>query len=355
MNKGWIVWIALVVVVVIVVYAYTGFNFSSTLTTVKTTSVSTTMPGGGSTSIIPTTTVQTTIVGCASLFMEGVKPYSSMNQTCTWGGGKLGVWVQAGTAINPSLSIVGKDGITYLQGSFNYNTTALYSNVTLPAQNYTVTLTAGSEAGNGTQKALVKFNLTTTPPNMAYSYIYNANFSDGKYTGWNVSGPGFGTAPISITYANSNTVSCYQGSPWKNYVGVYFATTFTCGLSVSPGNLTSEPFIVNPKTPFLNFKIVSPDDSLIYVEILRINGTGETGSPAVVAHFNTYNISLGANVSSTFANVSIPLTTLTNKVVRIKIVASTVHTLRFVAVGDFYLGSLPNSDKWVAAQINITR
>ena len=271
---------------------------------------------------------------------------------CRWGGGTLGVWVQAGRAFNPEVTIVGHDGITYLQGSFNYNATTFYSNVTLPAQNYNVTIYTNSQNGTG-QIPFVKLNATTSPPAITYPYIYNANFSDGKYTGWNVSGSGFGTAPFSITYANSNAITCYQGGKWRNYGGEYFATTFTCGISVSPGNLTSEAFRVNPKTPFLNFRIISPQDNLIYVEVLKANGTGFT--PTVIAHFNTYNISLGANISSTFANVSIPLTTVSNKVVKIRVVASTLQPQRYVAIGDFGMASLPVTDKWVSEQINITK
>ena len=114
------------------------------------------------------------------------------------GRGELGVWVEAGSAYNATIDIAGADGITYLQGGFNYNITTFYSNVTLPAQNYTVTLSAGSETGTG-GSPFVKLNLTTTPPAITYPYIYNANFSNGKYTGWTVTGAGFGTAPLNIT------------------------------------------------------------------------------------------------------------------------------------------------------------
>jgi len=350
MNKGWIVWIALIVIVVIVAYIYTGLKFPSTQPS-KSTSTSTI---AASTTAVSKTTALTTVkqgylLNCSQLFINGVAPFSSSNETCQWQGGKLGVWAYSGFANGTSFTLVGKDGKTYASGSFNYNATTFYTNVTLPKQNYTVTLSAGSEGGHGTTP-FIKLNQTVAPPPIVYSFIYNANFSDGKYTGWNVSGSGFGTAPFNLAYANSNAVNCYQGSQWRNYPQAYFATTFTCGILVSPGNLTSEAFRVNPKTPFLNFKIISPDDSLIYVEAIEVGG-----NTTVVGHFNTYNISFSPNVSSTFANVSLPLTTLANKIVKIRVVAATIQAQRYVAVGGFSLGSLPKADGWVTSQVNITR
>lgn len=347
MNRGWIVWIVLIAIVAIVAYVYTGFNFHLGSATTTSSSFVTTSVSG---TIAPTTSITTYLLNCSAVFIKGVNPYSSSNETCQWQGGELGVWVNAGDASNGTIKIVGSDGITYLYGGFDYNITTFYSNVTLPAQNYTVTLAVSSETGTAGEP-FAKLNTTTTPPPIVYPFIYNANFSDGEYTGWAESGSGFGTAPLNITYANDN--GCYYGTPWTNYPGSFFATTFTCGTSVSPGNLTSEEFRVNPQTPFLNFKMVSPDDSLIYVEILRVNEANET--PAVTAYFNTYNITLNSNSSSTFENVSVPLTTLTNKVVRIRIVASTLEKQRYVAVGDFQLGSLPENQPGVYSQINITR
>jgi len=348
MNKGWIVWIVLIVIIAAVAFAYTGLKLGTPTTKTTTSTHTTTVSATSTNTTSVTTTVPGTLIDCSSLFIKGVNPYSSVNETCQWKGGKLGIWVQSGFAYNTSLSVIGSDGKTYASGGFAYNAITFYSNVTLPAQNYTVSLSAGPEGGTG-GAPIVKFNLTTSPPSMVYSYIYNANFSNGQYTGWNVGGSGFGSGPTNITYANSNAVNCYYGSPWSNYVGTYFASTYTCGLSVSPGNLTSEPFKVNPRTPFLNFRIVSPADSLIYVEVLQVGGNG-----SVVGRFNTLNISKGANISTTFANVSMPLTTLANKVVQIRVVAATVQRQRYMAIGDFALGNLPDNDNWVTAQINIT-
>lgn len=347
MQKGWIVWVALVIILLVVAYVYTGFHFK--------------LPGSKSTTTLPTTTTvaassntppTSTIppgfsTNCANVYIQGVKPYANSTENCTWAGGKLGVWVQAGKAFNTTIQIVGQDGLTFLQGGFNYQNLTFYSNVSLPAQNYSVTLSAGPESGIG-GAPFVKLNLTTTPPAIVYSTILNANFSNGQYTGWNISGAGFGTKPFNITYANAN--GCYKGSRWAGYEGGFFATTYNCGTSVAPGNLTSVEFRVDPKTPFLNFRIVSPDDSLIYVEAYQVGGNG-----TVVGRYNTFNISLSPNASSTFQNVSLPLTTLTNKVVRLKIVATTVQPGRYMAIGDFAMAGLPNSQKGVSEQINITR
>ena len=259
------------------------------------------------------------------------------------------VWVYTGFAHNTTLSIVGADGVDYLSGPFNYNETTFFSNVTLPDQNYTVTMAADSLGGSGSAP-FVKLNLTTTPPTMVYPYIYNPNFTNGQYTGWEVNGSGFGSSPLGINYANSDSVQCFYGSPWANYGNEYFATTYSCGASVSPGNLTSEPFRVSSKAPFLNFKMISPDDSLIYVEVFQVGGNA-----SITGHFNTYNISLGPNIESTFENVSLPLTTLVNKAVRIKIVALTVQPNRYVAIGGFSLSGLPDTDSGVGVQVNITR
>ncbi len=348
MNKGWIVWIVLIVAVAAVAFAYTGLKLGTAPAKTTTSTVTTTVSATTTNTTSLTTTVPGYLINCSSLFIKGVNPYSTTNQTCQWKGGKLGIWVESGFAYNTSMSMVGSDGKTYASGTFAYNTITFFSNATLPKQNYTVSLSAGGEGGAG-GAPLVKLNLTTSPPSTVYSYIYNANFSNGEYTGWNVNDSGFGSGPINITYANSNAVNCYYGNPWTNYAGTYFASTYTCGLSVSPGSLTSEPFKVNPRTPFLNFRIVSPDDSLIYVEVMQVGGNG-----VVIGHFNTLNITKGAAVSTTFANVSMPLTTLANKVVQIRVVAATLQTQRYMAIGDFALGNLPHNDNWVASQINIT-
>ena len=147
------------------------------------------------------------------------------------------------------------------------------------------------------------------------------------------------------------------GYPWSGLPDNFFASTYTCGLGVAPGNLTSSPFRVNPKAPFLNFRLISPEDSLIYVEILQVyqNASQLTATPSIIAQFDTLNISEGAQISTQFANVSIPLTTLAGKVVEIRIVSDTLQTNRYVAVSDFRMESLADQDGWVTSSLQILK
>ena len=91
------------------------------------------------------------------LVVQEAQLNSQASAPCQWQGGTLGVWVKAGIASNASVTITGADNITYLQGSFTYNCTAFYENVTLPAQNYTVTLNTGPGLGScGNPQVILK-------------------------------------------------------------------------------------------------------------------------------------------------------------------------------------------------------
>ncbi|MGC8479564.1 MAG: hypothetical protein ACP5M9_02760 [Candidatus Micrarchaeia archaeon] len=163
--------------------------------------------------------------------------------------------------------------------------------------------------------------------------IYNGNFSTGTYAGWNVTGQGFGTAPANITEYNKN--SEYYNSAWSNYNGEYFATTYDGGILISTGNLTSNSFEVTE--PYLNFKIVSPQDNLLQIEILQ------NGAPVMNETFNSYG-NLGAP-SGTFENATIPLTQFICKNISIRIYSGVVYTpatkYDIIAAGDFYLSKTP--------------
>ncbi len=170
-------------------------------------------------------------------------------------------------------------------------------------------------------------------------YIPNGNFSTGTYQYWVLNGTGFGNAPLNITYANENNL--YYSQPWSNYNGTYFATTYRGGLALSPGNITSQPFLVTE--PYLNFQLISPQNNNLYIEIL------ENNTPVLIAHFNTYS---GLNPSAApteFVNESLNLVPFLCQKVRIKVVANVVGSLinknDYIAIGDIRLSKTPISSQ----------
>ncbi len=161
--------------------------------------------------------------------------------------------------------------------------------------------------------------------------IFNGNFATGNYTGWNVSGYGFGTNPINLTYANK--YHFYYNGSWSGYNGTFAATTYQYGINLRFGNLTSDPFKVTE--PYLNFRVVSPENANLYVEVLS------GGKPFIVTHYNTYNVPGNPSGPSTFYNASIPMATLLCQNVTVRAVAevvgNSVNHLQYLAVGDFYM------------------
>jgi hypothetical protein len=166
--------------------------------------------------------------------------------------------------------------------------------------------------------------------------VQNGDFATGTYAGWNATGPGFGSVPFNLTNANSNVnpnYTGYYGAPWSGYNGTFFATSFQTGETIQTGNLTSLPFEVSEL--YLNFKIISQQDSNLYVEILK------GGIPAIVTHYNTYISPPGVqNPQSTFVNASIPVGTLLCQNVSIRLVAGIIgkssQGTDYIAAGDFY-------------------
>jgi hypothetical protein len=331
----------LIVIVLIVWYLSNGFALPHQLTS----TIPTTIPGANQ--VINGTTTSTIIYteDCEAFSLYTGSANTTVDSGCTWTGGPLGLWVASGNSTYEKISIVGADNLTYVNQTASYQCTSFFENFTAPAQRYTVTLTTGPRSNDtnpSCPRAFAIINQTLSPSKTeVYSgSIYNGNFSNGAYTGWNVSGPGFGKAPINITRANSpGNITCYEGVPWTNYAGAYFATTYTCGTSVSPGNLTSSSFYASKS--FLNFKIISPQNNFIYVEVLYNN------TPYIIAHYDTYNITLGANAQSTFRNASIPLVTVVDKPIQIRVVADTQISENYVAIGDFTLANKPVQDKGI--------
>ncbi len=346
MHRGIIAYIIIFVIILVIGYFYTGGyhnipNLSTTtVTTVPTTSVSSTTT---------TNTTSTTIAyaySCMNYSVFEEMPNSTVNQTCYWTGGRLGVWVATGNATKAHFTITGANKVVYSNGTSTFNCVTLVSNFTGPAQEYHISLKKGPLGGTCPNPyALITLNGSIVPPPTVYSQVYNANFSNG-YIGWQVEGKGFGTAPLNITHADLNTTRCYQNATWQGYNGTFFATTYTCGTSVSPGNITSSVF--RASKPFLNFKIISPLSNNIAVEILEDNKT------QITAHFNTFNSTIfGSTSAYTFRNATIPLTSLLGKDVRIEVVSDTLQPGAYMAIGDFELGTYPTQTPGVLANISI--
>ena len=325
-------------------YVETGFNFSRVLVTSTTsTAATTTIPSN-------VFTVSTTIdyaYTCNGFELRLSAPNSvSVGDCRVVNETTLGLWVASGNSSSESITIKGADNETYVDQASSYGCVTFYKNFTAPAQVYTITLNTGP-AGGSCGDAVAKLNSTTTAPPMVHNTVYNGDFSSGQYTGWTRTGAGWGDAPLNVTAADAH--GCYLNSTWSGYNGNFFATTYTCGLSVAPGNLTSSQFYVNASAPFLNFRLISPYNSGLYVEVLQ------NGTPRIVVRYNTFNGSLGIYASSTFRNASIPLSTLVGKVVQVRVVSTLIDQRQeFLAVGDFALSDRPVQQQGIVTSINFT-
>ncbi len=341
MNKGIPVFIILFIIMGALAYVEVHAYFKKPART-------TTSIGSNSTTINASKPSSTTIfnfsqsvVSCSNFNLNLAAENSSTTGRCRWTGGLIGMWVAAGNS-GAELVTITSGNTTYVNQSSTYACKTFYENVSLPAQIYNVTLRSGLGGGSCGNAALT-LNKTTTPPTIVRNFIYNGNFGTGTFVGWKVTNAGFGTMPLNLTQANKKM--CYIGEPWLGYNGTFFATTFNCGVSTGPGNITSSPFIVNPSKPFVNFKVISPDDEFLYLEVL------ENNTPKILAHYNTYNTSLDFNAASTFRNATMDLSYLAGKAVRIRVVASTSSELHFIAVGDFVLAARPLQQQGIISNI----
>ena len=342
MHKGILVYVIILIIIIVLFYIETGFRLPVTGTT--TAPLTSTTAGPYNTSNSVATTTLGTLYPCSDFQIYESGFNKTDTERCLWTGGALGVWVAAGNSSSEHLKITGSNNVTYVNQTSPYDCVTFYKNLTAPQQIYTITFTTGP-GGGSCGAAVVKLNTTTAPPAEVYGFVYNGNFSNGEFSGWNVSGKGFGSSPFNLTYANG--IGCYIGAPWDTFNGIvqFAASTYHCGTQPSPGNITSSPFIVNK--PFLNFKIISPGIQDLYVEILH------NGAPAIIAHYNTYNATLGGNPPSTFRNASIPLTSLAGKTVSIRIVAATLSTQRFISVAGFQLSSVPLQQQGILTNLTI--
>jgi hypothetical protein len=234
----------------------------------------------------------------------------------------------------------GESAIMHLLPSTHSTTTINSTNVQYNKTKSTTTITTVEPTSTIFQNC-ISYSQTTPIP--------NGNFANGTFENWNVSGLGFGMSPVNITSLN-NQGSYYEG-PWNNLGGTYFATTYEGGLTIRTGNITSEEFQV--VQPYINFKIISPYNQNIYVEIVD----AETNKPDIVVHYNTY-INGAITPATTFANASIPVSTLMCRNVKIKvityIVGSEATRLDYVAVGGFMMSKTPVQTPGIVVNENIT-
>jgi hypothetical protein len=202
----------------------------------------------------------------------------------------------------------------------------------------------GSSTATSTSTTTISYS--TCLSSNATEPIKNGNFSSGTYAGWNTTGPGFGTVPFNLTYANENNE--YYGSKWTGYNGSYAASTYHGGLTVEAGNITSAPFEVTE--PYLNFKIVGGQTALNYVAIMQKNKT------VFEAHFDTYAVN-NPYPTSTFVNASIRIGRFLCQNVSIRVVggvtAGSTQT-QYIVVGDFHMSSASQSTPGIVTSQNYT-
>ncbi len=148
----------------------------------------------------------------------------------------------------------------------------------------------------------------------------NWNFSYDSYYNWNVTGNAFGTAPTNFTKANDN--GSYFRYAWSNLAETYYATSFSKTKPIGFGNLTTT-FLVDKR--YLNFQLISTNNSRIYVEII-ING-----QPSIVKHYDT------GSPYDQFVSEYINLSDYTCQTVKFRVVSDAPAGQDFIAIGDLYL------------------
>jgi hypothetical protein len=208
------------------------------------------------------------------------------------------------------------------------------SNSTTPGPKNSTNTTVGTPNQTSPTNTSTPYNYTGCIKPGTNVTIPNGNFSYGNYTDWSVNGTGWGSVPVNLTLANQNMQ--YPSAPWSNASSAYFATTFTGGIRPAPGNLTSAPFEV--VEPYLNFRLISPPDDQIYIELLSNN------TPIMIVHYDTYAAPNNTNEQSTFEPATILLSNFLCRQIQIKAVVGAVSKVGgydYIAVTGFQLSKMP--------------
>lgn len=282
------------------------------------------------------------LYGCDNYDLQANAGSTSIG-ACTWSGGTLGVWVSTGKMGFVNFSIVGSNNKTYVKQEYlPYSCSTFYTEFYAPAQIYYLTLGASNSTTNGpclNNYSIVTLNTSVKVlVNKTYYSFYQGNLSTGTYIGWSTSGTAFGGLPLNLTYAND--VGCYPKDPWENYSGIYYISSYNCSPIESTGNITSSRFLIDK--PFLNLQIISPKNSLDYLEIIPSNAS----TPYITDQVSTYSLSLsnGSLIGQGYKleNATIPLTSLLGKVVRLRIVQESDQKYEYMIAGDIRMSDYPD-------------
>ena len=164
--------------------------------------------------------------------------------------------------------------------------------------------------------------------------IGGGNFSTGTFYGWEVSGTGFGNAPLNLSTANND--GHYYTDKWSNSNYPFAATTFSNNKPMAPGSIS---FSYIPTLPYLNFQIFSPASKELYIKVVPSRGHSS------VYYYNTLNVT--GNTTDEFEYASINMSALMCQKVTVEIVSNISPTVAssgivlsnqnlFIAVTGFY-------------------
>ncbi len=158
----------LLVFVIIIAAAAIGSHSSTTSLTITfvTTSVvqgaipysstTTTLPSASGLTTAYTTTGQQTGTGTCENFTLSAKNSHTASGTCNWSGGDMQISCGLGIQNGASYSVTGADGKVYFNGFATSCASVCNASISVPAQVYTLTVTAGTGSGTCSGNDYVK-------------------------------------------------------------------------------------------------------------------------------------------------------------------------------------------------------